>query len=190
MLSNENIKIRHVEERDLDDLISLDNDLDIRGEYLPCGLISPQRTKLQFKENGLSSEAHETLLIVNKSDEILGKIWHFKSVPYFNAREIGYTLFDIEQRGKGIVSQAVELLTDYLFSSRQINRVEIRMDINNIASEKVAIKCGFTKEGTSRGANYVRGRNVDMHIYAKLREEWAPNKALPSNWLRKSQVKT
>jgi RimJ/RimL family protein N-acetyltransferase len=111
------------------------------------------------------------LLVVDKDDKMLGKIWHFKSVPYFDAREIGYTLFDVEQRGKGIMSQAVELLTNYLFSSQQINRIEIRMDTNNLASEKVAIKCGFTKEGTSRGANYVRGRHVDMHIYAKLREE-------------------
>lgn len=181
MLANENIRIRHVEERDLDNLIRLDTDLDIRGEFLPCGLVSPQRTRLQFKENGLSSEGHETLLIVNKSDEMLGKIWHFTSVPYFNAREIGYTLFDVEQRGKGIVSQAVKLLTDYLFSSRQINRIEIRMDTNNIASEKVAIKCGFIKEGTSRGANYVRGRHVDMHIYAKLREEWASNNVIPGS---------
>ena len=171
MLNNENIRIRHVEQRDLDDLTRISNDLDIRGEYLPCGLTSPQKTRLQFKENGLSTENRETLLVVDKDDKMLGKIWHFKSVPYFNAREIGYTLFDVEQRGKGIMSQAVELLTNYLFSSQQINRIEIRMDTNNLASEKVAIKCGFTKEGTSRGANYVRGRHVDMHIYAKLREE-------------------
>ncbi len=173
MLSNENIKIRHVEEKDLDDFIRLGNDLSIRGEYLPCSLTSPQQKKQQFKEDGFSTEHHETLLIVDTDDNMIGTIWHFKSVPYFNAREIGYTLFNIEQRGKNIVSQAVHLLTNYLFSSLHINRLEIRMDTKNLASEKVAIKCGFIKEGTSRGANYVRGKHVDMHLYAKLRGEWA-----------------
>ena len=60
--------------------------------------------------------------------KILGTIWHFKSVPYFNAIEIGYTLFDLKQRGKGIVSQAVSLLSNYFFNGLHINRLEIRMD--------------------------------------------------------------
>jgi RimJ/RimL family protein N-acetyltransferase len=65
----------------------------------------------------------------------------------------------------------VGLLADHLFRSRQINRLEIRMDTRNLASEKVAIKCGFTKEGVARGANFVQGRHVDMAVYALLRDE-------------------
>jgi [ribosomal protein S5]-alanine N-acetyltransferase len=37
----------------------------------------------------------------------------------------------------------------------------------------VAIKCGFKKEGVSRGANFVRGKHVDMSLYALLRDEAA-----------------
>jgi ribosomal-protein-alanine N-acetyltransferase len=59
----------------------------------------------------------------------------------------------------------------HLFSSTLVNRLEIRMDTRNQASEKVAIKCGFQKEGVSRGANFVRGQHVDMNLYALLRGE-------------------
>lgn len=45
------------------------------------------------------------------------------------------------------------------------------MDTRNQASEKVAINCGFQKEGLSRGANFVRGKHVDMAVYALLRSE-------------------
>lgn len=45
------------------------------------------------------------------------------------------------------------------------------MDTRNEASEKVAIKNGFQKEGISRGANFVRGQYVDMNVYALLRGE-------------------
>ena len=41
----------------------------------------------------------------------------------------------------------------------------------NLASERVAIKCGFSKEGMARGANFVRGKHVDMTGYALLRDE-------------------
>lgn len=52
----------------------------------------------------------------------------------------------------------VRLLVRYLFDSTLINRLENRMDTRNEASEKVAIKNGFQKEGISRGANFVRGQ--------------------------------
>ena len=66
---------------------------------------------------------------------------------------------------------AVALLSKYLFDITHVNRLEIRMDIGNKASEKVAIKCGFKAEGIARGANFVYGKHVDMCVYALLREE-------------------
>lgn len=173
MLTHPDFHIRHVAERDLDTLLPLLNNLALRGEYLPCRLTSPHKIRAQFKVDGLSSEEYERLLIVDKADMIIGTLWHFTSVPYFNAREIGYVLFADAQRGKGIMSAAVGLLARQLFHSTQINRLEIRMDTRNLASEKVALKCGFQKEGVSRGANFVRGKHVDMAVYALLRDEVA-----------------
>lgn len=171
MLTHPDFNIRHVAERDLDTLLPLMSDLALRGAFLPSRLVSPQQTREQFKADGLSSDAFERLLIVDKQDKILGTIWHFKSVPYFDAREIGYILFAPAQRNRGIMSQAVSLLVRQLFRSMTINRVEIRMDTRNLASEKVAIKCGFQKEGVARGANFVQGQHVDMCVYALLRSE-------------------
>ncbi len=171
MLTDPDFAIRHVDERDLDALIPLLNDLALRGEFLPCRLASPHKLREQFKADGFSSEAFERLLVVDTADRIIGTVWHFQSVPYFNAREIGYTLFDEARRNTGIMGRVVSLLARHLFCSLQINRLEIRMDSANLASERVAIKCGFRKEGVARGANFVRGRHVDMCVYALLRDE-------------------
>lgn len=57
------------------------------------------------------------------------------------------------------------------FESLLINRMEIRMGMRNLASERVAIKCGITKEGVARGANFMRGKHVDMNVYVLLRAE-------------------
>lgn len=45
------------------------------------------------------------------------------------------------------------------------------MGMRNLASERVAIKCGITKEGVARGANFMRGKHVDMNVYVLLRAE-------------------
>jgi len=171
MIFGSDFNIRHVRKADLAELIPMLNNTDLRGEYLPCKMVSPVEIEKNFERDGLSNEAFERLLIVDKTDQIIGTIFHFKSGPYFNAREIGYIMLSPAHRNAGIASKAVTLLTHYLFDTLLINRLEIRMDTRNLASEKVAIKCGYTKEGVARGANFVRGRHVDMNVYALLRDE-------------------
>jgi [ribosomal protein S5]-alanine N-acetyltransferase len=173
MIKGSNFVIRHVIRSDLSSLVPLINDPDIRGEYLPSGIQSPIDLERKIQDDGMANEALVRFVIVAQpGDTIIGTIWHSKAVPYFNAREIGYTLTK-EYRGRGVATEAVNLLVRFLFNSTLINRLEIRMDTRNLASERVAIKCGFKKEGVSRGANFVRGNHVDMNLYALLRHEVA-----------------
>jgi ribosomal-protein-alanine N-acetyltransferase len=171
MIKGSNFVIRHIVTSDLSALIPLLNDPDVRGEYLPSAIQSPVELEKKIQADGMANDNLVRLLIVEQqSNSVIGTIWHSRAVPYFNAREIGYTLAN-EYRGQGIGTEAVRLLVRHLFSSTLVNRLEIRMDTRNQASEKVAIKCGFQKEGVSRGANFVRGQHVDMNLYALLRGE-------------------
>lgn len=171
MIKGSNFVIRHVVHSDLPALTTLLNDPDVRGEYLTNAIHSPIELERNLKADGMVSDTLVRFVIVEKSGgTVIGTIWHRKAVPYFNAREIGYTLSN-EYRGRGFVTEAVRLLVRYLFDSTLVNRLEIRMDTRNEASEKVAIKSGFQKEGISRGANFVRGQHVDMNVYAILRDE-------------------
>jgi [ribosomal protein S5]-alanine N-acetyltransferase len=172
MIEGSKINIRHANKNDLEKLIPLVNDLNVRGNHLWGGLFSPASLERSIDIIDGSPDDDERFLIVDKEDRILGRIWHFKAGPYFNAREIGYILYAMSERGNGITSDAVRLLTDYLFQTRLINRLEIKMSTQNIASEKVAVKCAYQKEGVARGANFVNGKHVDMNVYSLLRSEW------------------
>lgn len=181
MIEGSTINIRHASKGDLATLMPLMNDLKTRGEYLPSSLFAPASIEKSIDATGGSSGDDERFLIVDKEDRILGRIWHFKAGPYFNAREIGYILFAVDKRGSGITSEAVRLLTSYLFQSIMINRLEIKMDVLNIASEKVAVKCAYQKEGVARGAAFIRGKHIDMNVYSLLRSEWEADKNYVSN---------
>lgn len=171
MIKGSNFVIRHIVPSDLAALLPLLNDPEVRGEYLPSAIHSPIELERNIQADGMANDSLVRFVIVEQhSEAVIGTIWHSKAVPYFNAREIGYTLSN-DYRGRGIVTEAVRLLVRYLFNSTLVNRLEIRMDTRNAASEKVAIKCGFRKEGVSRGANFVRGQHVDMNLYALLRNE-------------------
>lgn len=172
MIKGSCFSLRHVRKDDVSQLVELLNHPDSKGDYLSLELMLPGVAEKKYEEESRSKEFSETFLIVDQNDEILGRVFHFKTVPYFNAREIGYGLFARHLRGKGLMTEAVQLLTDYLFKTTLLNRLEIHMNTDNLASEKVAIHCGFTKDGIARGAVFSRDKHVDIAMYSLLRTDW------------------
>ena len=82
--------------------------------------------------------------------------------------EIGYFL-DEEFWSKGIVTKAVKLLEKIGFKKMGLKRIEIIMNPKNIGSEKVAIKCGYKKEGLMKKIIKDKNRYYDAYLYAKVR---------------------
>ena len=176
MLKGNNVQIRTIKSADLEKLFELLNDIDSQGEFLPAVLTSEIKLKNQYSKNGFVSDASEQYLITSSSNEIIGLIWAFKSVPYFDAIEVGYQIFDNSNRSKGYATEALTMFYHYIFETKQLNRIELRIATENKASEKVALKAGFTQEGTNKEAAYSKGKLHDMNIYAMLRREWLANK--------------
>ena len=87
-------------------------------------------------------------------------------------REIGYRLFDAKLSGRGYVTEACRLLVDYLFNVYQLHRLELLSTPDNVASIRVAQKCGFTAEGMMRQSFFINGAYQDVQIFSLLRPEW------------------
>ena len=103
-----------------------------------------------------------------------GHIEFFKPVSYWNAFELSYLLYDERFAGRGYISEAVRLLVDYLFATKHPGRIQLVIVPENAASRRIAEKCGFTLEGTARGAFFNDGRNQDLLIYSLLRTDPRP----------------
>jgi len=82
--------------------------------------------------------------------------------------EIGYFI-DENYWGKGIATKAVKELEKIGFKKMKLSRIEIIMDTRHKASEKVAIKCGYTKEGIMRKYIENAGKRSDVYLYAKVK---------------------
>lgn len=70
--------------------------------------------------------------------------------------------------GKGIATAAVRQLEKIGFTELSLARIEIVMEPGNKASEQVAIKSGYQKEGTMRKMVKRNGVFYDCHLYAKV----------------------
>ncbi|PTM59937.1 GNAT family N-acetyltransferase [Desmospora activa] len=85
--------------------------------------------------------------------------------------ELGYWLAPA-YTGKGWMKRSVSQVIQYLFERHNINRVEIRCETDNKASNQVAQRLGFQLEGTLRQGAWKDGRFVDLHLYSLLRCHW------------------
>jgi RimJ/RimL family protein N-acetyltransferase len=172
MIQGKSINLRMVKQSDIDELIPLVSDTKEKGEFLNPNMINEVMYRKRYQDTGFWNEEFGMLVITDKSGRLLGDISFFKGVGYLPGYEIGYSLHKSADRGKGYTSEALKLFSAYLFEIKEnVHRLEIHADKENVASRKVAEKCGFTYEGMKRQAVFSRGKYSDLAIYSMLRHE-------------------
>jgi len=178
MLVGRKVVLRTLREADLDRLYDLAADVREMGDYWQPNIASEIRWKNRLSETGWWEPDHGGLLITDHEDNLLGQVHFFKPVAYSNAYELGYRIYRSENWGKGYTSEAVSLMTAWLFETKPVDRIQATTLVGNEASEAILIKCGFQFEGVMRKAIFHQGRNQDLNLYSLLREDSRPLKDL------------
>lgn len=83
--------------------------------------------------------------------------------------EVGYWAAPAVRR-RGITTRALRLLARWLLETAGAARVQLRADVQNAASVRVAEKAGFTHEGVLRssGFNHRAGRRIDYAMFSLI----------------------
>jgi ribosomal-protein-serine acetyltransferase len=71
-------------------------------------------------------------------------------------------------RSRGVMTSALKILTDWVLNDQGMERVEVRVATKNIASQRVAEKAGFTREGIARNAGFIHAGRVDLVIFSMV----------------------
>ena len=71
-------------------------------------------------------------------------------------------------RGRGYVPRAVRLLCTWGFDELELPRMQLGTFPGNVASERVAEKSGFTREGVLRSWLEQRGERRDVTMWSRL----------------------
>ena len=165
MLEGKTVNLKALEKEDPQSPIAEWNkNPEFYGEYAPLMEDSQTEMKKLFE----TTEKKKWFIIEKKDGSKIGIIGHF---PKDDCLEIGYVLLP-SQRKKGYCTEAVKIIVDFLFLSRDIVRVQAYTDIRNIVSQKVLKKASFHKEGILRKFRFIRGEWRDYAVFSILREEW------------------
>jgi len=84
------------------------------------------------------------------------------------AAELGYTVAPAA-RGRGVATAALAALTRWAFAERGLTRLTLLVEVENVASTRVAERCGYVLEAVRRNAYVKPGRRADTAVYARER---------------------
>ena len=90
--------------------------------------------------------------------------------PQDGVSEIGYWI-RADARGRGLTTVALALLARAALAREDVERVQLRADIDNVPSRRVAEKVGFRLEGVLRSAHW--------NPRLERRQDWAMYSLLP-----------
>lgn len=125
----------------------------------------------EFISDMLTADKNETFAFaITVDNKAIGSIGVFRQGNiHRQTAELGYYIAE-EYWGKGIMTEAVKQICEYVFSKSDIIRIYAEPFAYNTASCRVLEKAGFQYEGTLRNNAVKNGKVIDMKMYSKIKE--------------------
>jgi RimJ/RimL family protein N-acetyltransferase len=171
LLEGKNVNLRIMEKEDLSLAKEWVNDVEFIGEYEPIS----QETKTDLEKQYDQLTEGGWFFVEKKNGHKIGYVTHY--IASGKLTEIGYSLVP-DERDKGYGTEAIKIIVDFLFLSKDLVRIQAKTDPRNAASQRILEKAGFEKEGIMRKSFFCIGVWRDTVLFSILREEWKEPKIL------------
>ena len=144
-------------------------------KFLPWSDVKQPEQEFAFLSDAEKNWKNQTEatygMYVRKDGKFAGVCTMFHIDWQNESSEFGYWL-NIKYANQGFMSEAVKAISDEFFNMG-FKRIVIKANPENIASCKVAEKCGFKREGILRSYDFLPAWNKreDIALYAKIKEK-------------------
>ena len=144
-------------------------------EFLLWKPHSDPRETVKFLEDWTPRYSEEdyynwAIVLKENGDNPIGNIWVGRIKEKAVSAEVGYCV-GREFWHKGIASEALKAVMDFLFDEVGVNRIEAYHDPRNPYSGDVMKKCGMKYEGTLRASEWNNLGICDAYWYSMLKSE-------------------
>lgn len=112
--------------------------------------------------------------LVSPDDQLIGTCGFSDGSPTHRWAELAFDLAR-SHWGNGRMRPAITAVVDWAFQTDRLDRVHAFVRVDNLASERTLLACGFVREGRMRSFRICRGHRHDFTVYARLREAGWPS---------------
>lgn len=161
------ITLRPLLVTDLDDMLEWATDDEVTKHLLWDSYSSVSEAK-NFLETVVAN--HPWFKAICVDEKVIGSITLDQRTGAHSCRaELGYVVAR-KYWGQGYCTAAVKEAVRLGFSDLNIQRIEALVDPDNITSQKVLEKCGFTKEGYLASYMIHKGKVRDRVVFGMVKE--------------------
>jgi RimJ/RimL family protein N-acetyltransferase len=125
------------------------------------------RTWLDRYQEGRADATREGFDVFDGAGAFVGLALAPQINPEGNELELGY-LVAPDARGRGVASEMLRWLTRWAFDELGAERAYLIIDVENAASQSVATRCGYQREGVMRSMHLKQGRRIDAQLWSRL----------------------
>lgn len=126
------------------------------------------RAWLDMYEQGRRDGTRESFAVLDEDD---GSFLGIALAPVIKAEErtveLGYVIAP-HARGRGVATAALRRLTEWAFTELGAERAELLISVDNTASQRVAERGGYVREGVLRSTFVKQGVREDTEIWSRL----------------------
>jgi RimJ/RimL family protein N-acetyltransferase len=128
------------------------------------------RAYVAMTRRGWKEATHAAFAVTDASTgDVIGSVGVHWLDPEQRVAEVGYWVAR-GARGRGVATRATKLAARWAIDRCGMKRIQLRADTRNAASQLVAERAGFQREGVLRSSRFNprQGRRVDFAIYSLL----------------------
>ena len=114
-----------------------------------------------------SGEGIEWAAVRRTDDRLVGSFGLKRTDWRGRSSEIGYWVAPWA-RGEGVAVEALQAIARWLLLEQGFERMVLRAATGNTASQRVAEKAGFTREGVARNAGFTNDGRVDLVVFSLI----------------------
>ena len=175
ILQTNKVLLRPLVYNDINDFSNLTKDESI-WKYFTSDLSDKEQLTNWVDEAliAIQNKTRMTFTIIDlKTNKIVGST-SFGNISERDKRiEIGWTWISKDFQGSGINREVKYAMLKYCFETLNLERVEFKTDILNIAARKAMSNIGIIEEGVLRSHTLMtHGRRRDTIYYSLLQSEW------------------
>lgn len=169
LLESERLLLRPFEEGDAEDILVVSKDPQIR-QWMPWALSQTARTALDWcTTHAHPDPARAVNFAVVEGGRLVGSVGLGRTDWTDSRVELGYWIAPWARR-KGYAVEAARAAAAYAFE-KGMHRIELLTAVANLASQGVARKAGFTREGVLREAMIIPAGRTDAVLFSLLESE-------------------
>ena len=165
------IYLRPMVEEDTDMIVAWRNKPSVRKFFIYQADFTREGHLYWLHEVVEKGHACQMIICDKQTDKPLGSAY-IRDIDHTHHKgEYGMFIGEDDARGRGVGTQAAQLMTQHGFEQLGLHRIFSRILADNGASIRSCEKAGFKQEGCFRDDVYINGAYKDVVWVAKINEE-------------------